>query len=157
MRFGKTLVVEEADSIEPFMHPLLAGDMQGQGSGSTVRIGDRLVDYNKGFRLMLVSRCPQPKLTVDAAALLTIVNFSITRSGTFPPCTYFASVSLKFLVMIANSCAMDVTHTRVRLDVVAQLHVNRCGSSQDPNSLTNCCSVSVPAGMSMHGYTKLYA
>lgn len=81
MRFGKTLVVEEADSIEPFMHPLLAGDMQGQGSGSPVKIGDRLVDHNKDFRLMLVSRSLQPKLAGDAAALLTIVNFSITRSG----------------------------------------------------------------------------
>lgn len=90
MRFGKTLVVEEADSIEPFMHPLLTGDMQGQGSGSTVRIADRLVDYNKDFRLMLVSRCPQPKLAVDAVALLTIVNFSITRSGTFQP---YASIA----------------------------------------------------------------
>lgn len=87
MRFGKTLVVEEADSIEPFMHPLLIGDMQGQRSGSTVRIGDRLVDYNKDFRLMLVSRSPQPKLAVDAAALLTIVNFSITRSATYQPCS----------------------------------------------------------------------
>lgn len=79
VRFGKTLVVEEADSIEPFMHPLLAGDMQGQGSGSTVKIGDRLVDYNKDFRLMLVSRSPCPKLAVDAAALLTVVNFTVTR------------------------------------------------------------------------------
>ena len=86
MRFGKTLVVEEADSIEPFMHPLLAGDMQGQGSGSPVKIGDRLVDHNKEFRLMLVSRSPQPRLAGCAAALLTIVNFSITRSGSPQPC-----------------------------------------------------------------------
>ena len=102
MRFGKTLVVEEADSIEPFMHPLLTGDMQGQGSGNTVRIGDRLVDYNKDFRLMLVSRSPQPKLAVDAAALLTIVNFSITRSGTFQPRIHHSWVSIKFLVMLAK-------------------------------------------------------
>ena len=100
MRFGKTLVVEEADSIEPFMHPLLTGDMQGQGSGSTTKIGDRLVDYNKDFRLMLVSRSPQPKLAVDAAALLTIVNFSITRSGL---CTLHHSLfSIGCLVMLAQ-------------------------------------------------------
>lgn len=79
MRFGKTLVVEEADGIEPFMHPLLIGDMQG--SGNSVKIGDQLVDYNKDFRLMLVSRSPQPKLAVDAAALLTIVNFTVTRQA----------------------------------------------------------------------------
>ena len=95
IRFGKTLVVEEADSSEPFMHPLLTGDMQGQGSSSTVKIGDRLVDYNKDFRLILVSRSPQPKLAVDAGALLTVVNFTVTRSYychviTLPPymCTY---------------------------------------------------------------------
>ena len=102
VRFGKTLVVEEAESIEPFIHPLLTGDMQGQGSGSTVRIGDRLVDYNKDFRLMLVSRSPQPKLAVDAAALLMIVNFSITRSGTFQPRIHCSWVSINFMVLLGD-------------------------------------------------------
>ena len=79
MRFGKTLVVEEADSIEPLMYPLLTGDMQGQGSSSSVKIGDRIVDYNKDFRLMLVTRNSRPQLAVDAAALLCLVNFTVTR------------------------------------------------------------------------------
>lgn len=79
VRFGKTLVVEEADSIEPFMYPLLTGDMQGQGSSSSVKIGDRIVDYNKDFRLMLVTRNSRPQLAVDAAALLCLVNFTVTR------------------------------------------------------------------------------
>ncbi|KAL0047749.1 hypothetical protein WJX82_010930, partial [Trebouxia sp. C0006] len=81
VRFGKTLVVEEADSIEPLMYPLLTGDMQGQGSSSSVKIGDRIVDYNKDFRLMLVTRNSRPQLAVDAAALLCLVNFTVTRSG----------------------------------------------------------------------------
>ncbi len=79
VRFGKTLVVEEADSIEPLMYPLLTGDMQGQGSSSSVKIGDRIVDYNKDFRLMLVTRNSRPHLAVDAAALLCLVNFTVTR------------------------------------------------------------------------------
>ena len=79
VRFGKTLVVEEADSIEPLMYPLLTGDMQGQGSSSSVKIGDRIVDYNKDFRLMLVTRNSRPQLAVDAAALLCLVNFTVTR------------------------------------------------------------------------------
>ncbi|KAL0018230.1 hypothetical protein WJX79_009392, partial [Trebouxia sp. C0005] len=81
VRFGKTLVVEEADSIEPLMYPLLTGDMQGQGSSSSVKIGDRIVDYNKDFRLMLVTRNSRPQLAVAAAALLCLVNFTVTRSG----------------------------------------------------------------------------
>ena len=79
MRFGKTLVVEEADSIEPLMYPLLSEDMQGPGAASSVRIGDRLVEYNKDFRLILVTRASRPQLAVDAAALLIIVNFTVTR------------------------------------------------------------------------------
>ncbi len=81
VRFGKTLVVEEADSIEPLMYPLLTGDMQGQGSSNSVKIGDRMVDYNKDFRLMLVTRNSRPQLAVDAAALLCLVNFTVTRWG----------------------------------------------------------------------------
>lgn len=79
VRFGKTLLVEEADSIEPLMYPLLSGDMQGQGSNSSVKIGDRLVDYNRDFRLILVTRKSRPHLAVDAAALLCVVNFTVTR------------------------------------------------------------------------------
>ncbi len=79
MRFGKILIVEEADHIESLLHPLLAGDRQGQGSSSSVKIGDRLVDYNKDFRLMLVTRSSRPQLAADAAALLCIVNFTVTR------------------------------------------------------------------------------
>lgn len=79
MRFGKTLVVEEAESIEPLLYPLLEGDMQSQGSSSSVKIGDRLVDYNREFKLMLVTRSSRPRLALDAAALLSVVNFTVTR------------------------------------------------------------------------------
>jgi dynein heavy chain 2, cytosolic len=45
------------------------------------QVGDKLVDYNEGFRMVLVTRIPDPELPPCAAALLCEVNFTVTRSG----------------------------------------------------------------------------
>ena len=76
-RFGKFLIVEEADYIEPLLYTLLTRDTQGQSSN--VKIGDRLVDLNKDFRLVLVTRNAKPQLSSGALALLSVANFSVTR------------------------------------------------------------------------------
>jgi len=47
----------------------------------TVLIGDKRVDYNPAFRLFLTTRNPAPSLSPDAAALLCVTNFTVTRSG----------------------------------------------------------------------------
>ena len=77
VRFGKTLIVEEADSIEPLLYTLLTCDTKGQSSN--IKIGDRLVDLNRDFRLVLVTRNAKPQLPSGAMALLTVANFTVTR------------------------------------------------------------------------------
>lgn len=79
MRFGKTLIVEDADSLPPLMQPLISGDLQGHGSNTTVRIGDRLVDHNKDFKLVLSTRNSSPQLLLEAEAYLSVANFTVTR------------------------------------------------------------------------------
>jgi hypothetical protein len=46
-----------------------------------VPVGDKLVDANASFKLYLVTRNASPQLTPDVLPLLTVTNFSITRSG----------------------------------------------------------------------------
>lgn len=46
-----------------------------------VYVGDRPVDYNPAFRLLLVTRAAAPVLSPDVAPLLTVINFSTTCSG----------------------------------------------------------------------------
>jgi hypothetical protein len=46
-----------------------------------VPVGDKLVDHNASFKLYLVTRNASPQLTPDVLPLLTVTNFSITRSG----------------------------------------------------------------------------
>lgn len=81
VRFGKTLVILEADGVEPMLYPLCRRDLSHQGPRYVVHIGDKVIDYNEGFRLFLITRNPQPELPPDAAALVTQVNFTVTRSG----------------------------------------------------------------------------
>jgi len=81
VRFGKVLIMGEVDVIEPVLVPLLRRDLSVQGPRKVVNIGDKVVDFNDSFRLFLVSRNSQMRVDPDCAALVTMVNFSVTRSG----------------------------------------------------------------------------
>ncbi|KAK7249122.1 dynein light chain binding protein [Aureococcus anophagefferens] len=56
-------------------------DLAMNGPARRRRVGDRTVDFHENFRLALVTRNPTPDLPPDAAALCTLVNFTVTRSG----------------------------------------------------------------------------
>jgi dynein heavy chain 2, cytosolic len=81
VRFGKTLLILEVDGVEPMLYPLCRKDLAHQGPRYVVNVGDKVIDYNEGFRMYLVTRNPQPDIPPDAAALVTQVNFTVTRSG----------------------------------------------------------------------------
>lgn len=49
--------------------------------GTAVYIGDKRVDFNDSFRVYITTRNPAPALAPGARALLTVTNFTITRSG----------------------------------------------------------------------------
>jgi len=67
--------------LEPVLYPLARRDLAMNGPRAVVRVGDRTVDFHENFRLALVTRNPTPDLPPDAAALCTLVNFTVTRSG----------------------------------------------------------------------------
>lgn len=79
VRFGKWLIVQDVDSIEPLMVPLLRGELSQNGGGWVVAVGDKMVDYHPSFRLFLVSRDSTLSLQPNIAPLLVVANFAITR------------------------------------------------------------------------------
>lgn len=81
VRFGKTLLIVEADGLEPALYPLCRKDLCHQGPRFVVSIGDKTIDYNENFQMFLVTRHPTPDIPPDAISLLNIVNFTVTRSG----------------------------------------------------------------------------
>ena len=81
VRFGKTLLVLEVDGLESMLYPLCRKDLCHAGPRYTVTIGDKTNDYNESFRMYLVTRNPSPDIPPDAESLVSIVNFTVTRSG----------------------------------------------------------------------------
>ncbi|KAA0149393.1 hypothetical protein FNF29_05946 [Cafeteria roenbergensis] len=80
-RFGKTLVITEASGISPVLFALLGKDLRVQGARNAVMVGDKLVDYGDSFRAFVCTRDPAVQLEPSARALVTTVNFTVTRSG----------------------------------------------------------------------------
>jgi dynein heavy chain 2, cytosolic len=81
VRFGKALLILEADGLEPALYPLCRKDLFHQGPRYVVNVGDKIIDYNENFRMYLMTRNPAPEIPPDAGGLLTTVNFTVTRSG----------------------------------------------------------------------------
>ncbi|XP_036005544.1 cytoplasmic dynein 2 heavy chain 1 isoform X1 [Fundulus heteroclitus] len=81
VRFGKTLIIQEMDGVEPVLYPLLRKDLIAQGPRYVVQIGDKVIDYNEDFRLFMATRNPSPFIPPDAASVVTEVNFTTTRAG----------------------------------------------------------------------------
>ncbi|XP_041438616.1 cytoplasmic dynein 2 heavy chain 1 isoform X2 [Xenopus laevis] len=81
VRFGKTLIIQEMDGVEPVLYPLLRKDLIAQGPRYVVQVGDKTIDYNEDFRLFLATRNPNPFIPPDAASIVTEVNFTTTRAG----------------------------------------------------------------------------
>lgn len=81
VRFGKTLIVTNADAVAPLLVNVLRRDFLLRGSGLTVAIGDKTVDVDGAFRLLLVTEAAAAVAPADLRPLLTIANFSPTRAG----------------------------------------------------------------------------
>ncbi|CAF4638011.1 unnamed protein product [Rotaria sp. Silwood1] len=81
VRFGKTLIVQEVDGVEPVLYPILRRDLASQGPRHVVQIGDKIIDYNPDFRIYLTTRNPTPELLPDMEAIVNEVNFTTTRAG----------------------------------------------------------------------------
>ena len=81
VRFGKTLLILDADGVNPMLYPLARRDLQHEGARYVVSVGDKTLDFSETFRMILVTRNPQPNLPPDASSLVTEINFTITKSG----------------------------------------------------------------------------
>jgi len=80
-RFGKTLLILDVDGLDSMLYPLARRDLQHEGARWVVQVGDKLLDFAESFRMVIVTRNPEPNLAPDAAAVVTEVNFTVTKSG----------------------------------------------------------------------------
>lgn len=81
LRFGKTLMVTEVASIDSFYLSLLRKDYQRQAGRLVVMIGEKSIDVSPGFNIIFSTRDTTLDIHPKTRATLSIINYSVTRSG----------------------------------------------------------------------------
>lgn len=81
IRFGKTLLIQELNSIEPLLIPILKKDLKRFGSRLMLQIGDKQIDFNDQFRVFLTTRNTNIELGPNEKDLVSFVSFPVTKSG----------------------------------------------------------------------------
>lgn len=77
---GSTVLIENiGESIDAVLDPLLGRQLIKKGK--SVKMGDREVDYNPKFRLILHTKLANPHYKPEMQAQTTLINFTVTRDG----------------------------------------------------------------------------
>lgn len=71
----------EVDHVPAMLFPVLRRDLYSAGAKRTVQIGNKVVDWQDCFQLILFSRGAEVQLSSDTAALIRLINFSVTSYG----------------------------------------------------------------------------
>ncbi|XP_037074053.1 dynein beta chain, ciliary-like [Pollicipes pollicipes] len=77
---GSVVLVENiGESVDPVLDPLLARNLIRKGSA--IKLGDKEVEYNPEFRLILHTKLANPHYKPEMQAQTTLINFTVTKDG----------------------------------------------------------------------------
>jgi dynein heavy chain len=77
---GHTVLIENImESVDPVLEPLLARNLIKKGTA--IKMGDREIDFNPEFRLILQTKLANPHYKPEMQAQTTLINFTVTRDG----------------------------------------------------------------------------
>ncbi len=77
---GDTVLIEDlGESIDPVLNPLLGRETIKKGR--YVKMGDKEVEYDQRFKLILQTRRPNPHYPPEIQAQTTLINFTVTLAG----------------------------------------------------------------------------
>ncbi|KAL0281201.1 UNVERIFIED_CONTAM: hypothetical protein PYX00_002260 [Menopon gallinae] len=77
---GATMLFENiGENVDPVLDPLLGRNLIKKGRA--IKIGDKEVEYNPDFRLILHTKLANPHYKPEMQAQTTLINFTVTRDG----------------------------------------------------------------------------
>ncbi|KAJ3180788.1 hypothetical protein HDU85_003867 [Gaertneriomyces sp. JEL0708] len=77
---GDTVLIEDIqESIDPVLNPLLGRETIKKGR--YIKMGDKEVEYDPKFKLILQTRLPNPHYPPEIQAQTTLINFTVTIAG----------------------------------------------------------------------------
>uniref|UniRef100_A0A6I8NCS1 Dynein axonemal heavy chain 6 n=1 Tax=Ornithorhynchus anatinus TaxID=9258 RepID=A0A6I8NCS1_ORNAN len=80
IRLGLPVLLEELkESLDPALEPVLLKQTFVSGGRTLIRLGDSDIDYDRNFKFYMTTKMPNPHYLPEVR--LTIINFTVTRSG----------------------------------------------------------------------------
>ena len=77
---GDVVLIENIEeSMDPVLDPLLGRNTIKKGRA--IKLGDKEVEYNPDFRLILHTKLANPHYKPEMQAQTTLINFTVTRDG----------------------------------------------------------------------------
>lgn len=77
---GHTVLIENiGEHLDPVLNPLIGRILIKKGKA--IKMGDKEVEYNSNFRLILHTKMANPHYQPEMQAQTTLINFTVTRDG----------------------------------------------------------------------------
>merc|ERR1719421_1090585 len=82
VNLGFAFLFESVDEyIDPIVDPVLEKNLVKKGNARTVKIGDKDVEWDDGFKLYLTSKIANPHYGPEIFGKVMIINYSVTLAG----------------------------------------------------------------------------
>jgi len=88
LRFGTPLIVNDVESIDPVLNPVLNKEIHKKGGRVLIKLGDQEVDFSPSFVIFLITRDPSSHFTPDLCSRVTFVNFTVTPGSLQSQCMH---------------------------------------------------------------------
>ncbi|CAK8687664.1 unnamed protein product [Clavelina lepadiformis] len=81
LRFGNPLLVQDVESYDPILNPVLNRELRRTGGRVLITIGDQDIDLSPAFTIFLTTRDPTTSFPPDLSSRVTLINFTVTRGS----------------------------------------------------------------------------
>ena len=81
IRFGTPLLVNDVESVDPILNPILNKELQKTGGRILIRLGSEDIDFSPKFFIILTTRNPSARFAPDLCSRVTLVNFTVTPAS----------------------------------------------------------------------------
>ena len=79
---GTPVIYEDAnETFDPMLDPLLGKQIEKTGSNITIRMGDKLIEYDINFKFYITTKLSKPHYSPEVCVKVTMLNFMVTDKG----------------------------------------------------------------------------
>ena len=82
IQFGNPFLFEGIDEdLDPMLDPVLEKNIVQDGASRTIKLGDKVVDWDDGFRLFFTTKLANPHYSPEVMGKTMIINYGVTMDG----------------------------------------------------------------------------